>query len=75
MISVGGRISSSSDKLLNYLMLVQTLSEVKIEMLNNHDFYLGEISYLCHVIGERIEVTPMISIDSHHFYHFGYPLF
>ena len=28
----------SSDKLLNYLMLVQSLIEVKIELLKNHDF-------------------------------------
>ena len=28
----------SSDKLLNYLMLVQALTEVKTEMLKNHDF-------------------------------------
>ena len=30
----------SSDKLLNYLMLVNALSEVKIELLKNHDFHL-----------------------------------
>ena len=29
----------SSDKLLNYLMLVQTLSEVNIEMLKSDDFF------------------------------------
>ena len=26
-------------------------------------------------IGERMEVTPMISIDPHSVYHFRYPLF
>ena len=45
-------------------MIVESLSEMKIGMLNNHD-----------LIGERIEVTPMIGIDSHSVYHFGYPLF
>ena len=29
----------SSDKLLNYLMFVQVLSETKIEMLKKHNFY------------------------------------
>ena len=30
---------------------------------------------LYHVISERMEVTPMIDIDPHNVYHFGYPLF
>ena len=54
-------------------MLVQALIEVKTEMLKNIIFFHGEISQLCHVIGERMEV--MISIDPHNVYHFGYPLF
>ena len=36
---------------------------------------IGDIFYLCHVIGERIEVMPMIGIDWHSAYNFGYPLF
>ena len=59
----------------NGLMLVQALTEMKIELLKNHDFLNGEISQLCHVIRERMEVKHMISIDSHSVYHFGYPLF
>ena len=33
------------------------------------------MSSLCHVIDEKMEVTPMISIDPHSIYHFGYRLF
>ena len=51
----------SSDKLLKYVQVqVQALSEMKIEMLNNYDFFK-----FCNfvLIGERTEVTPMIGID------------
>ena len=61
----------ASDTLLNYLMLGQTLSEVKMEALKT----LGEISYLCHVMGEKMEVTPAIGIGPHSEHHLGYPLF
>ena len=44
----------SPDKVLNYLMFVQALSESE---------------------NRNAEVTPMISIDAHSVYHFGYPLF
>ena len=43
-------------------------------MLKITILFLGEISKLCHVIGESLVVTP-ISIDPHSVYHFGYPLF
>ena len=60
-------------------MFGQTLSAVEIETLKTHKFHpclvLVEISQLCHVIGERMEVTPMIGIDPHSVYQFRYPLF
>ena len=37
------------------------------------NFAFGEISQLCHVIGERMEITPIISLDL--IKCFGYPLF
>ena len=51
----------SSNKLLNYFMLDPAFIEVKMETLKT----LGEIPKLCRVIGERMEVTPMISLDPH----------
>jgi len=38
-------------------------------------FFLREFFLFCHVISERMEVTPINSIDPHSVYHFGYPLF
>ena len=43
-------------------MLDQASNEMNIEILKNHDFFLGEFFLLCHVIGEKIEVT-MLNID------------
>ena len=47
---------------------------MKIEMLKNQ-FSPLVIFHNFIVIGERMEVTPMISTDSHSVYHFGYPPF
>ena len=44
-------------------------------MLKFMNFTLGEFFLFFHVIGERMEVMPMIGIDPHSVYHFGYLLF
>ena len=58
----------SSDKVLNYLIFGQTLSEANMEILENHKFHPWRH-------GERMEVMPGIVTDPHNVYHFGYPLF
>ena len=65
----------SSEKLLHYLMFGQTLIEMKMETLKTQEFHSWLNFVTFHVIGERMEVTPMVSIDPHSAYHFGYPLF
>ena len=65
----------SSDKLLNYLTFGQT-----VNCDENGNAENSQISPLVKfhnfvVIGERMEVTPMISLDPQSVYHFGYPVF
>ena len=44
-------------------MFGQTLIEVKMGSLKTHEFHPWRNFELCHVIGERMEVTPIIGID------------
>ena len=53
-------------------MLVQALSEVKIDMLKNHDFlpWRNVVTLSCTQredgdYSERMEIAPVISIDPH----------
>ena len=48
---------------------------MKMETLKTHESQRWSNFVPCHVIGERMEVTPMISTDPQNVYHFGYPLF
>ena len=56
-------------------MFGQTLNQVKKRTLKTRaTFTLSEISYCCHVIGERMEIT-MIGVDPYMVYRIVYPLF
>ena len=48
---------------------------MKIEMLKKSQFSPLVKFHNFVMISERMEVTPMIGIDSHSVYYFGYPLF
>ena len=61
---------------MNCKEYVYVWSRICLNVLNQFDFLLiFFLCLFCHVIGERTEVTPMISIDPHSVYHFGYLLF
>ena len=62
----------SSDKLLNYLMLGQTLIEVKLEMLKTHEFHPWS-NFRTLSCGWK-SITPMIGIDPQSVYQLILPM-